>query len=106
MPCESEAAYQSDYVWSEFTNYTDCIQTVGLNGIAEITNISLYPNPAKDVINIEGEKINSIEVVDLLGKVVYQGKETAIDVSNLARGNYFVRVQTENGTITKKVIVE
>ncbi|MDR1847227.1 MAG: T9SS type A sorting domain-containing protein [Bacteroidales bacterium] len=47
-----------------------------------------------------------MEVVDLLGKVVYQGNKTTIDVSKLARGNYFVRIYTNNGTITKKVIVE
>ncbi|MDR1726262.1 MAG: T9SS type A sorting domain-containing protein, partial [Bacteroidales bacterium] len=84
------------------------LNIVDLNGVAETTNdISVYPNPAHKEINITcGEKINSIEVVDLLGKVVYQGKETTIDVSAFAKGNYFVRVQTEKGTITKKVIVE
>jgi hypothetical protein len=63
--------------------------------------------PASDKLFIVcGEKINNIKIVDLLGKVVYQGKETTIDVSKFAKGNYFVRVQTEKGTITKKVIVE
>jgi hypothetical protein len=81
--------------------------TNSLNDIAETASISLYPNPASETINITcGEKINSIEVVDLLGKVVYQGKETTIDVSAFAKGNYFVRVQTDNGTITKKVVVQ
>jgi hypothetical protein len=79
---------------------------VALNNI-ETANLSIYPNPAHKEINITcGEKINSIEVVDLLGKVVYQGKETTIDVSAFAKGNYFVRVQTDKGTITKKVVVE
>jgi hypothetical protein len=84
----------------------DCISN-SLNDVAANANISLYPNPASETINITcGEKINSIEVVDLLGKVVYQGNKTTINVSTFARGNYFVRVQTDNGTITKKVIVE
>jgi hypothetical protein len=106
VPCESEAAYQSALGWSNFTNYTNCIAGTGLNEVAATANINLYPNPAKDVINIEGERIIGVEVVDLLGKVVYQGSKTTIDVSTFATGNYFVRVQTEYGTITKKVIVE
>ncbi|MDR1846549.1 MAG: leucine-rich repeat protein [Bacteroidales bacterium] len=104
VPCECEAAYQSASGWSDFTNYTDCIGN-GLNDIGT-TDFAIYPNPAKDVITIEGERIIGVEVVDLFGKVVYQGKETAIDVSTFAKGNYFVRVQTDKGTITKKVIVE
>jgi fibronectin type 3 domain-containing protein len=71
----------------------------------ETIDFTAFPNPANDRITIESdEKINGVEVVDMLGRMVYQGKETAIDVSNLARGNYFVRVQTEKGTITKKVV--
>ncbi|MDR1847257.1 MAG: leucine-rich repeat protein [Bacteroidales bacterium] len=106
VPCESEAAYQSASGWSDFTNYTDCIGN-SLNDIAATANISLYPNPASETINITcGEKINSIEVVDLLGKVIYQGNKTTIDVSTFAKGNYFVRIYTDNGSITKKVIVE
>ncbi|MDR1848033.1 MAG: leucine-rich repeat protein [Bacteroidales bacterium] len=105
VPCESEAAYQSASGWSDFINYTDCIGN-GLNDIGT-TDFAIYPNPAKDKITIDcGENINSIEIVDLLGKVVYQGKETTIDVSTFAKGNYFVRIYTNNGSITKKVIVE
>jgi hypothetical protein len=73
----------------------------------ETLQIVLYPNPAKDQLMIDCyEKINSVEVVDVLGKAVYVGKESTIDVSNFAKGNYFVRIYTDNGSVTKKVIVE
>ncbi|MDR1846789.1 MAG: T9SS type A sorting domain-containing protein [Bacteroidales bacterium] len=82
------------------------VVTNGLNTV-ETTDFAIFPNPTHKEINIAcDEKINNIEVVDLLGKVVYQGNKTVIDVSNLARGNYFVRIYTNKGTITKKVIME
>ncbi|WP_264558872.1 T9SS type A sorting domain-containing protein [Flavobacterium sp. N2270] len=71
----------------------------------------LYPNPAKDVLNIQSKnslEIQSIEIYNLLGQVVLAvpNSSNAIDVSNLKTGTYFVKVNTSNGTSNNKFVKE
>lgn len=74
--------------------------------------IDIYPNPSNDYINIQvGEnenRIQSIEITDLLGKKVYQSKfENRINISNLNQGVYFITlISNENEKFTKKIIKE
>jgi hypothetical protein len=79
-------------------------------GDANQNNILVYPNPAKEQINIEGLEIgNEIEIVNILGVQVF--RETAksvsqkINVNTLANGVYFVRVTQINGEIFQHRIV-
>jgi len=58
----------------------------------------LYPNPAKDVLNIETKKtidVNSINIYNTLGQLVLvipNAQQTkTIDVSSLKTGNYFLK---------------
>jgi len=66
-----------------------------------------YPNPVRDVLNINTlEPIQKVEVFDLLGKSVltkYNVMER-LDVSNLKSALYLVRLTSENGISTKKFI--
>ncbi|UQB70183.1 T9SS type A sorting domain-containing protein [Epilithonimonas zeae] len=67
----------------------------------------VYPNPTVDVVNFDvAGKINSVEVYDVAGKLVKMSKDGAksLNVSELGKGNYVVKVQTENASYTKKVI--
>lgn len=70
--------------------------------------ISVYPNPATDIINVNSTiDINKIELFDLLGKQVISTKETEqINVSNLPVGVYLLKAFSKNGTITKKIIIK
>ena len=78
-------------------------------------NIIISPNPANNFINIFIEKfINKdfqIDIIDLYGRIVRSLTQNAntnnfkVDVSNISKGTYFVRIQTNNGAIYKKVIV-
>lgn len=73
-------------------------------------NYTLYPNPAKDELRIEnGEiQINRLEILDLSGKVVcqYDDSKNKINISALSRGIYFVKIETDNGVVTRKFIKE
>ncbi len=76
--------------------------------------IALYPNPTNTLVTLSFQK--NIEVAirmfDVLGKlVIYQPNvsitnEHAIDISELKNGIYFIRINSEIGTITKKLIKE
>lgn len=65
--------------------------------------IAMYPNPTQTGRVYFSEAID-VEVLDLQGKSLLEAKATnEINVSNLAKGIYLVRMQ---GTITRKLIVE
>lgn len=71
--------------------------------------VSVYPNPAKDVLNISSEnKIESVNVFNLAGqKTLYNGKLTngILDISQLPSGVYLLDVHYQNGeTETTKFI--
>ena len=61
--------------------------------------IAVYPNPANDVITIANAEGQNIAIVNTLGQVVSEINNAAanqtIDISNLANGTYFVKVNAE-----------
>jgi uncharacterized repeat protein (TIGR01451 family) len=66
-----------------------------------------FTNPAKDKITFS-EEVKSVSVFDLSGKLVQssiiKGKE--LNVSNLKSGNYVIKISTENGNATEKLVKE
>ncbi|MFL5751954.1 MAG: T9SS type A sorting domain-containing protein [Bacteroidia bacterium] len=73
--------------------------------------LSLRPNPASDRLFVEGVKGNNVkfEVLSIIGEIVLQSqltKNTAIDVSGLEKGAYFIRIHSAEGTQIKKFIKE
>ena len=87
------------------------------NGVVSLTDvamssISIYPNPAKNIVNISAPAaISRVEMVNVLGQKVYENatigsENTAINVSDLQNGTYFVRIFCGNKMMTKKLIVK
>lgn len=75
------------------------------------SNVKIYPNPANDFINIESNvnEITEVALYDILGKkVLSQNKLTnnRLDISNLTRGVYFIKINSNGNSITKKIIKE
>ena len=68
-------------------------------------NVAIYPNPAYDVLNIEGEGIRMIEMFDVNGRSVLTSMTAGqINMANLVNGVYVVRVTTDNGIRTEKIV--
>lgn len=75
------------------------------------TNLTLYPNPATDRITIDcSERINELSIYNLVGELVFQrqlnNNKNEIDVSNLSKGVYIIRVLSASGTMQQKLIKE
>ena len=77
-------------------------------------NITLYPNPSKDIINIKNTSktvISTIEIIDVFGQTLlvsnYNNLEPLIslNLSNLSSGIYFAKISTEHYISTRKIIV-
>jgi hypothetical protein len=76
----------------------------------EAIRISIFPNPATDVLNIASESINRVEVFNMAGQRVWDGQysenEITIATHNWGPGTYMVKV-TANGTAkVEKIIVK
>lgn len=71
-------------------------------------SIQVAPNPVENVLNIqtENQKIKSVTVADVTGKIVLtdNSQSQSIEVSQLQKGVYFATIVTETGTSTKKII--
>lgn len=86
------------------------LHPLGVNENALLV-ISVFPNPVKEVLNIltqNGSPISSIQVFDILGRLVIEEKHdfNKVDVSNLGNGLFFIKIQTTEGVVTKKIIKE
>ena len=79
----------------------------------EANQVAIYPNPSNGIFNIGFGNLspNKIEVYDISGKLILQknslevtNNQTNIDLSNTSTGVYFVKISTDNNTITKRII--
>jgi len=100
----------------------DTVQTtVLISGIKEITsikNISISPNPAHTSVKITfdgtGNEILTLTVTNVAGKQIQQQvlqnsfahEEYLINTQNMPAGVYLVKVASEKGTATRKLIVQ
>lgn len=87
--------------------------TILPNGISEENKqqLNIYPNPATEKITISGPSDNSlINIYNIVGKMVYSNKnikeKNTINVSSLTNGTYFVRIETADRTVTKKLTIK
>ena len=84
---------------------------VGLSDV-ELNSLSyVYPNPAKSEVMLASSfKINKCEIVNVLGQLVFTSDVNAnsikVNTSDFAAGNYIVKMYTESGVATKKLVVE
>jgi len=111
--------------------FDEATVTVGSVGIQTITNdelrITVYPNPTTGELRIECRDalqcvFTNVEIYDIYGKKCHVSRVTrprsaeaepqpnnqpstqSLNISAFPSGVYFLKINTENGTITKKVI--
>lgn len=94
---------------------TQFVATLG-NSSFTSNNITIYPNPARNLVQINlentSETINNIRLYDIVGKTINtiencSASQVALDVSNLSKGVYLIEITSEhNVKQIKKLIVE
>lgn len=110
----NDASIYFDYNFPIVTNKaTSTFKTLGTQDFEFSNYFTLYPNPAKEVLNITAKEtieMQSISVYNTLGQLVLVvldvEKISQIDVSNLASGNYFIKINSDKGTSNTKFIKE
>lgn len=72
---------------------------------------SIYPNPASEVVHIESGDydVTSVEVFDVVGQKISEEKDLTnnqLNVSSLSKGVYIVKINTEAGSLNKRIVIE
>ncbi len=96
------------------------ILDTNIDEIATNQSINIYPNPARDILNIDWqtdalkETDIQLQLINALGQVVYQNGfestgnqwQTSIDVQRFAKGFYQIRLIVGEQIVHRKVILE
>ena len=102
--------------FSSYSNVLQVLFTVGIEQQLAFKNIDIFPNPSENVFNllVQDEYVGetTFSVTDELGRVVFTEKmmkenedlNAKIDLSNVSNGIYFIKVQSDQKTTTKKVV--
>jgi sugar lactone lactonase YvrE len=88
---------------------SSCALEIGESNISN--NINIYPNPTSSILNIFSEQnkfANSqIEITNYLGQAVLKTEfKNQIDVSTFPNGFYFLNIQSNEGVLTKKIVIQ
>lgn len=85
-----------------------CDLTAGIALHAE-ENVTVFPNPAHDRMNIQvqGEKLIGVSLLDMSGRSVRSVPMslTTLDLSGLEPGNYMVELQLASGMARRPIVV-
>jgi len=109
------------YAWNSTGNsplaYFDdlCFEQLTYVGIGENievnSNISVYPNPANDFVNIESSaNINEVKIFNNLGQIVYSQKIdnnfVRINTEEFITGIYHIQINSQDGIKTQKLVIK
>ena len=119
---DSQAGYYYFfYNWSisSISCYSDLVETVATvepcASIEEKTefDFEIYPNPNQGEFTLNTMKTNgeiSIEISDINGKLIYNktrnGLDNKLQISNIERGVYFIKVSSNNDRVVKRFVVQ
>jgi len=104
-------AWTSPVLWSQPT-------VIRLEGGTAIANLDIYPNPSRNAFNIsfvsEQKQNLRVSVLNVIGEVMitenrqqFVGEYTKqINLVENAKGVYFLEIETNNGVINKKLILQ
>jgi hypothetical protein len=92
----------------------DIVKITDDSGLDEITSVkwNVFPNPAKNVLNvtIQDGQAQELVLLDVYGKMIsrqlIQGNAMQVNTENLSNGTYFMHVQFENGSRSVKSFVK
>ena len=74
-------------------------------------NINIYPIPATKILTVatQNNELTILNLVDVNGKLILKKEfmqSTNLDVSQIAKGIYYLNLSTSEGKLAKKIVIE
>jgi hypothetical protein len=94
------------YTYGQVEDYTLNIVSSGRGDVLDtkdlVTDIKLYPNPARDILNVSNSASEDYKIFDMGGKLINSGKleRGTVNVSGLIKGAYIIQI----GEVSKRFI--
>ena len=107
---DSKEVHNSATLTAGFKDDTEDEEDEDNEYISELTSsVNIYPNPTNDRLYIKTEtEIEEIVVYDIYGRrqqlSAISGQPSVIDVADLKSGIYFIKINTNEGNIVKRII--
>ncbi|MGV3613115.1 MAG: T9SS type A sorting domain-containing protein [Fluviicola sp.] len=109
--------YQRSLTGSEVLQlYNEANPTLSVDEQFNAANLSVYPNPASDVVTVSWDKEMitdmKLELIDFDGRIIrmesVSPNESSVpmDIRDLESGVYFIRLNDSNHPITRKLIIQ
>lgn len=116
VPWSSNAAkfFTVDSLVTEFLYNMVCTNVAGVNTVATNTEVTVYPNPADEMLNITAAAlVQSVTVFDNMGRVVV-AQETnrqnfELNTAHLAAGIYYIKLRfanENNAPVVRRVVIQ
>jgi len=114
--CDPNGGPWKSDTWTSLVYWTQ--PTNRIEGGESITHLDVYPNPSRDVFNISftSEKIQNLKVriLNVIGEELisddlqqFVGEYVkSINLNKYTKGIYFLEIETDNGVINKKLILQ
>jgi hypothetical protein len=72
--------------------------------------VKIFPNPSKGLFTVQGNDLQSIEIVNINGRIInkslIENKIFNIDLGKQPKGVYTIKIVTDKGFITRKIILD
>ncbi len=88
---------------------TEIVEVLKIDNFVLNNQITIYPNPTSDIINIQAEngiELQEVMIYNLQGSELMSFKQhlAAIDVSELSTGIYFLLIKTDSGLVKHRLV--
>ena len=117
---DEQPVFDGDFVkWGDYTIGTEIapwvyvwetpVQPVSVYDAVdevEAAMMSVYPNPATEVLYVEAENMQRVEIYDMTGRIVLTSTLSVVDLRGVDTGVYFVTVRSANSAKTTKLVVK
>jgi len=74
----------------------------------DVIQISVYPNPANDILFLNGSTNFTYQIFDISGKLIQASsiQNSSIDISTIAPGIYSIKIIDTNGNMSTQKFVK
>ena len=92
-------------------NCSESLSVADINSVSDI--LSIYPNPSQGVFNLKLKNVSNIsfDLYDITGKTIMSKvpvnrNEFTLDLNQYQKGMYFMKIKSDYGTTTKKLVIQ